>query len=361
MKKLALVCVLAGATLASAALTWDNVELATNGDSLRTFLVADPATETLYFSDWSGDFTVHSLGKAAATNYGVTTAGDWGSYAAPANFGGGWGDDPGTGATVVNGKLYAFTGLTDDAEGKWRRMVRMDTTTGAWEIGLPSDNGRSNFGVQVYDDGGTVKYIGRHSGSRDFLTGAITEGGLYDFDYGEEWQSASTGYWGGDGTIGGGYYYLYEQGINGGLNQLRRGSLAAADVKDELVVEWANAQGPANDNHNRHANVDIEYIPAADAPSGSAELWVLPTVWAGDEHQHRIDRYDAATGAFIDSEALPFDITNIGQGYEMEILSGTIFITQRDQGEGAKLWSAVVPEPASLLLIGLAGALIRRR
>jgi len=340
-QKWAFVVVLCAPALARAALNWNSVPMATdpNVTSLRSWLIIDPNSGDEYYSPWGPgappDYAVYKLSNAAAINYGVTQASDWQAIAPAAAFASfATDDEDGTGFNAFNGKLYAVAKTFPFSA---RRLVRLDLASRAWQIGTASGSPNINYSGIAYWSTGLTKFLGRWTGTTNIDYGFVTnESG---FTYTEAFRSGATGYWGHDATVGGGFMYLYEQGLShAGHNQLRRADLSAASPQDQLATPWVDAQGPQNDNQNRRTNPAIEYIPADCAPSGASELWVMPAAFAGDVNISIIYRYDAASGAFIAPEPLPFTMTNFGQGYDMAYYNRRIFVMQGHTAQ--RLWSA---------------------
>ncbi len=353
---------------ASATLNWNSVPLATgfDGNSYRTWMLVDHATGDVYASKWEGSYTVYKLTDAKAKGYGTTTGSDWSSISGPTGITSG-GDDNGTAHTIFNGQLYATAGFGSTSAD--RKLVRLDLAAQTWQNGTKTgSNSNTEWGINyagfVVNRNGTDTVYGQWSGTRRLLTNAIT-GSPFTYDNSVV-NTNLTSYWGADSIVGSnGYVYYYSQGATNGKNQIRRASVNATSIGADLCTNWVDAYGENNNNQNARTGCAIEFVDKQWAQSGQDELWVMAAriVEGGSAVQRSyIDRYDAASGSLLGSELLPFTMTNDGSGYDMAFYNGTIYIMAGRAGATQALYSAAVPEPASMAILGLGAlALIRRR
>lgn len=354
---------------ASAALTWNKVPMPTgfDGTSYRTWMLVDQATGNVYASKWeTGSYTVFKLTDDKARAYGSTTGSDWSSIAGPSGITTG-GDDNGTAHTIYNGKLYATAGFGSTSAD--RKLVRLDLDTQTWESGTKSgSNSNTEWGINyagfVVNRNGKDTVYGQWCGTRRLLTNAITDPG---FSYDNSVVNTNlTSYWGTDAVVGtNGYVYYYSQGLTNGKNQIRRASLTATSIGAELCTPWVDALGDNNTNQNARTGCAIEFVSKDWAESGKDELWVMAArIVEGTTAVQRsfIDRYDASTGSLLGSELLPFTMTNDGVGYDMAVYNGHVYVMAGRAGSIQGLYSAAVPEPTTIALLGLGAlGLIRRR
>lgn len=320
---------------------WINVPLpALNFDNFRSWLAGDNEGY-LYAARWDTDGDIYKLPFAAATNT-ATTAGDWASIPGPANFAGG-NNDNGNGAWIVggsNGYLYAVLKLSSWTYRGWGRLSLSDNT---WTT-TPNQLDGANYGIIAVENAGTTYLYGQHFGWTRIRGYRITDDTTMAYEQTADNVGVNMTHWGGDGTIGNGYYYFYDQGGEGStIARFVRAPLSTLPIPANTMnaaSPWSEARA-LNTDKNRKAACKVTFVPAAHSESGTGELWVLPLWNSG--YVSYLERYNADTGDFIEEINLPFTIDTL-TGYDLEYQNGYVFVMD---GRAAQrtLWAIATDVP----------------